>query len=306
MLSQTLDSVGSDEVTRAGKKWGSADWCWFYYLQQQSLRLPALEMPYSLLNIPDFAFPSLPSHYRLHGQNWIAFFLDQVIPWSTEHQCQSQTGFWQPVSMPVLINRGQTLSECEVCSSCWASPLLPALSLPYSLPPLCFSFGGDFALPHHIFQAVWRCFLCTIFSITQWCCILVLDFFPHWMATELIQYCGSVSAWGRTPVAVSTAFFHLQLFTHPLRCRHHPDALTVQGHMWLFYHHHSIFLIYLVSKQGHFGDCPGQWNIDFSAAVTGTVISLFQTSPCRVSLSHCLKSGWLTWLVTQLRRRMGY
>lgn len=133
-------------------------------------------MPYSLLNIPDFAFPSLPSHYQLHGRNWIAFFLDQVIPWSTEHQCQPQTGFWQPVSMPVLINRGQTLSECEVCSSCWASPLLPALSLPYSLPPLCFSFGGDFALPHHIFQAVWRCFLCTlIFSITQWCCILVLD-----------------------------------------------------------------------------------------------------------------------------------
>lgn len=88
---------------------------------------------------------------------------------------EPQTGFWQPVSMPVLINRGQTLTECEVCSSCWASPLLPALSLPYSLPPLCFSFGGDFALPHHIFQAVWRCFLCTIFSITQWCCILVLD-----------------------------------------------------------------------------------------------------------------------------------
>lgn len=135
---------------------------------------------------------------------------------------------------------------------------------------------------------------------------MMLPFFPHWMATELIQYCGSVLAWGRTPVAVSTAFFHLQLFTHPLRCQHHPDALTVQGHMWLFYHHQFIFLIYLVSKQGHFGDCPGQWNIDFSAAVTGTVISLFQTSPCRVSLSHCLKSGWLTWLVIQLRRRTGY
>lgn len=34
-----FDSVDSDEVTTAGKMWGAAGWCWFYCLEQQSLKL---------------------------------------------------------------------------------------------------------------------------------------------------------------------------------------------------------------------------------------------------------------------------
>lgn len=105
----------------------------------------------------------------------------------------------------------------------------------------------------------------------------------------------------RTPVTMSTAWLS---FTHPLRSLHRPDALMVQGHMWLLYQHRSI-LFYLVSKRYHLETNLVQWSIDFFAAVTGAVISLFQTSLCRASLSRCLRSGWLAWLITLLRRMMG-
>jgi len=62
VVSQTRDSVGSGEVTRAGKTWDSAGLWWFCYLQPPSLRLPVLGTPYSLLNLPNFVFPSLFLH----------------------------------------------------------------------------------------------------------------------------------------------------------------------------------------------------------------------------------------------------
>lgn len=100
--------------------------------------------------------------------------------------------------------------------------------------------------------------------------------------------------------------FDFQLFHHPLKSLHSPDALTVQGHVWLLYQHHSILLIYSVSKQDCFGDHPCPVKYWFFFAVTGAVISLFQISLCRASLSCFLRSGWLACLVTQLRRMMWY
>lgn len=94
-----------------------------------------------------------------------------------------------------------------------------------------------------------------------------------WKATKLMILLHSVQHEKGSCCYVNSFVLIIQLFHHPLKSLHSPDALPVQGHVWLLYQHHSILLIYSVSKQDCFGDhpCPvkywffcSNWSSDFS------------------------------------------
>lgn len=74
---------------------------------------------------------------------------------------------------------------------------------------------------------------------------------------------------------MSTALFWFFSTVSPPLKSHSPDALRVQGHVWLFSQHHTALLTYLMPKQDCIEDhlcpvkywfffCCGNWRSDFS------------------------------------------
>lgn len=74
----------------------------------------------------------------------------------------------------------------------------------------------------------------------------VLPFFPHWMVTKLIWYCGSVSALWRAPVVVSTALFSFAAIYSPLKVSASPWCTYSSGSKLAF-----------LSSSFHFSNTPG-------------------------------------------------